>query len=793
MRQLLERLADLAFRRPWAVLLVASLPPLLSGLLLLRTPVDLTFTGILDRGNSEVERYFEVSHRQGLGGSLLVLLEGREEQMPLAVRALEESLAGRPDVRAVVPPLDPSWWREQSPWLVERDLFDAWLEAARGGRGDVGALGRRLAATRQGSEPVGARLVQLRLDRDPLDVEVGKWQFFALEEAATEAVRRAAPGVSVAFSGLPAIAAQDQARTLGTVQRLTPLSLVAVLALFSLVERRFLGLLAVLWALLLAVVATLGLIGVLTGGLTLMETFFGVTVFGLGIDFAVHLLVRLREERARGLAHAAALLATLRGTGRGVVSGAVSTAGAFLIVALAPDPVALHVGLSGGLGLLFCLVLMLLLLPPMWTLLDRRDRRASGAGALPHHRELSVPLLSPLAGWAERRPSLCLGLSAAVLVVLGTGAARLGFETDLTRIFNRQVPGVATVQRVGELYGLNGAPWVSSARDLETARDLAARYRRSPGFAQVVTVSDFLPASAEETERRRAALEAALPELQARQVALGGLTDIGEVRLEGLTRLAGVVLPEGTSAREALESAVAGVGLLVRAAEGSPLSLDGLPAAMRERFTGAGGEILVLAYARGNTLDGREARAQRLTAQAIDPEATSLSALLEAVMVAERPWLPWVAAGTVAFVTFVLLLDFRSPRLALLALVPVLAGVGATAGILGWAGVSLSVMTVIVLPLLVGLGVDDGIHVVHRIAEDETQPYSVAAAAVGRAIVMTTLTTCASFAVLLLTDHPGLESMAWVMLVGMPICLLASVVTLPALAVFLLGRRKSAG
>jgi uncharacterized protein len=309
----------------------------------------------------------------------------------------------------------------------------------------------------------------------------------------------------------------------------------------------------------------------------------------------------------------------------------------------------------------------------------------------------------------------------------------------------------------------------------------------------VVTVSDFLPAAAEETARRRAALAAALPELRARRVALEDLTAVGKGRLEGLARLAGVALPEGTSAREALESAVAGVRLLVRAAEESPPSLDGLPAAIRDRFTGVGGEILVLAYSSGNTLDGREARAQRLTAQAIDPEATSLSALLEAVMVAERPWLPWVATGTVAFVAFVLLLDFRSPRLALLALVPVLVGVGATAGTLGWAGVSFSVMTVIVLPLLVGLGVDDGIHVVHRIAEDDSQPYSVAAAAVGRAIVMTTLTTCASFAVLLLTDHPGLESMAWVMLVGMPICLVASVVTLPALAVRLLGRRRLEG
>lgn len=796
MERVLDGLAALSVRRPWTLVLCASVPPLLCGLLLLRTPVDLSFTGILDRGNPEVYRYFEVSRRHGLGGNLLVLLEGPEADMPAAIRALEEGLGGLPGVRAVVPPLEPSWWSERAPWLVEPELFDQWLAAAGGSQvAELEALRQRLEGTGSQLAPVGARLVQVRLERDPLDERVGRWQYFGLERAAKDAVARAAPAMSVELSGLPAIAAQDQARTLGTVSRLTPVSLLVVLAIFAAVERRILGLAAVHWPMLLSMVATLGLIGVLTGGLTLMETFFGVTVFGLGIDFAVHLLVRLREERSRGASHAEALRATLRGTGRGVISGALTTAGAFLVAATAPDPVAVHLGLSGGIGLVLCLVLTLLLLPPLWTLLDRREERlAARSGGVvrsapAHHRELAVPFVARLAGWAERRPALHLTGTAVVMLLLCTGLVRLRYETDLSQVFNRKVPALATVERIGELFGLNGAPWVSSAPDLDAARDLAARFRADPVFGQVVTVTDFLPAPVE-AERRRDALAAVVPQLRQRLSTLEGLRGTTDETLATLARLAGIAIPKELSAREALDGATTGLSALVRAADSGPPVPGDLPDALRQRFAGADGEVLVLAYAQGNVLDGATARDQRRAAQAIDPDATSLSALLEAVMVAERPWLPWVAGGTIAFVGLVVWLDFRRPRLALLAFVPVLVGSFATLGVLGWVGVAFNPMTVIVLPLLVGLGVDEGIHVVHRIVEDGDRPYAASAAAVGRAIVMTTTTTLASFAVLLLTDHPGLESMAWVMLVGMTLSLLASITTLPALAVVVLGRRS---
>ena len=159
------------------------------------------------------------------------------------------------------------------------------------------------------------------------------------------------------------------------------------------------------------------------------------------------------------------------------------------------------------------------------------------------------------------------------------------------------------------------------------------------------------------------------------------------------------------------------------------------------------------------------------------------------MMIGDRPWIPWIALSILGFVLIVLCVDFRRPASVLLAVLPVLAAVPFTLGVLCWVGIPFNVMTWLVLPLIFGLGIDDGIHVVHRFLDDPAQPIRMAALSVGRAIAMTTLTTTASFSILLFTDHPGLETMAAVMLIGLPACLLASVTVLPAAAVLLLGRR----
>jgi predicted RND superfamily exporter protein len=115
----------------------------------------------------------------------------------------------------------------------------------------------------------------------------------------------------------------------------------------------------------------------------------------------------------------------------------------------------------------------------------------------------------------------------------------------------------------------------------------------------------------------------------------------------------------------------------------------------------------------------------------------------------------------------------------------VVAGSTAAVGVLNFSGFSFNTVTLVGIPLLLGLGVDDGIHILHRMVEQPERSIAVAIDSVGRSITMTTLTTCASVSTLLFTRHPGIESLAILLLVGLPLCLLASLTLLPACAVLL--------
>lgn len=756
-RGLLVRLAAAIARHPMRVALLSAIPCVVLGLAALRTPVDLAFLGIMNPDDPLIARYNEINADLRLARRLPLLLEGPEERLDPTVDDLVPTLQSIPEVERVVadPPLE--WLEAQAPWLVDRPVFDAWILAAT----DPSA-GDAVERLREGLEKEEARLQEQRVEgarlllvvmaNDPLTEPVGDNGFPQIEEATLAALE--GTGVTGEYAGMAALSQQDQANVLARLQVLSPLTLLAVLALLLFVERRPARLLAVAAPMLLALGGTLGLVGLLTGEIIIIEAFFGMMVFGLGVDFALHLTTRLREESSGGAPFERALGRTLAGAGTGIVAGAATTAGAFFVIAMAPDPIGLHLGLSGGIGLVLCLVLMLTLLPALWTLLDRRVPR----GRPP---PVAVPLLGLLARHAHRRPWIVLVAGALLVAFSVAGFGRFHFETDLERVFSRDVPALATTDRIQELFGVNSGPWITTAETLEEARELAAAFEADPTFARAESAASLLPADLEERSR---ILREARPTLDVRYAVFEAMA-----AMPGPMGLAAP--PDGLRLLDTLRTAD----------DRGPPSVDDLPLALREQLLAPDGRLLVMAYTADSTLSGEESREQRLAAQAIDPDAASFMMAVEAMLLGERPWLHWVLAGILALVATVLALDQRSLRWSLLALAPVLFGTSVTFGLLCWVGHDFNVMGALVVPLIIGLGVDDGIHVVHRMREG-TVPPAEAAESVGRAIVLTTATTCIGVSGFLFADHPGLESMAIALLLGLPLCLLGSICLIPALA-----------
>jgi predicted RND superfamily exporter protein len=130
----------------------------------------------------------------------------------------------------------------------------------------------------------------------------------------------------------------------------------------------------------------------------------------------------------------------------------------------------------------------------------------------------------------------------------------------------------------------------------------------------------------------------------------------------------------------------------------------------------------------------------------------------------------------------ILLVDFRSLRYAVVGTLPLLAGFAWMMGsfvLIGW---KFDVANVAAIPLILGIGIDDSVHMLHGLKREGISGMSDVLRHTGRALVLTSLTTGIAFGSIAFASHVGLAGMGMLLVLGVASCLITSLGLLPALA-----------
>jgi hypothetical protein len=193
-------------------------------------------------------------------------------------------------------------------------------------------------------------------------------------------------------------------------------------------------------------------------------------------------------------------------------------------------------------------------------------------------------------------------------------------------------------------------------------------------------------------------------------------------------------------------------------------------------------------YGRGDIWDMADLERFVTDVKRVDPHATGqpLQTYYASTQMQQSYLL--AAAYALVAVSIAVLLDFGNLRDALLSLAPMVLGVVQMFGLMGWFDIPLNAANMVVLPLLLGIGLDTGVHVVHDFRCQGASYRIHRSTAV--AVLITALTTIVGFGSLMLASHRGLESLGRVMTIGATCCLATSIVVLPALLTWL-SRRSS--
>jgi hopanoid biosynthesis associated RND transporter like protein HpnN len=223
------------------------------------------------------------------------------------------------------------------------------------------------------------------------------------------------------------------------------------------------------------------------------------------------------------------------------------------------------------------------------------------------------------------------------------------------------------------------------------------------------------------------------------------------------------------------------LGMLKESFGAAEIREGDVPPQLTKRFTGRSGKMLLQVAAKKEIFEREPLEEFVSQVKSIVPNATG-----EPIMVYESLSIlrsAYLKAFIYAFIGIIalLLINFRSIRYALLGSLPLAVGLLLMIGGMRLIGISFNSANIIVLPLILGVGIDSAIYILNRYRQGNETPAEVAASSSGVGVFLNALTILFSFGALMVAHHQGVFSIGAVMSLGMIASVAAFLIFLPAL------------
>ncbi len=600
------------------------------------------------------------------------------------------------------------------------------------------------------------------------------------------------------------------------------LALIGIFILFVISFRMWVSPLLAILTVIMGVTWAMGFSSFLVEYLSMMTAMMSVILIGLGIDFSVHIISGYTEKRNQGLDVQISMQETLLRFGPGIMTGGITTGLAFLTLMISETVGMQEMGLMAGVGIIFTMLATIIILP---TMLVIRERLLKNFNKSLPPKDVSYPFLGRIAEFTAKYRWI---MGIFFLLITGFLFNRgVNMSVDYNYL-NMEPVGLESIKLQEELieaFDLSSDFVMFTTDNLDDARELTRQAREMETTGWVESISDYLPDSdgleeqyrflqdlrrnLENREIRKQMsshdmnmyrkemerLEANIIELQD-LAFLGGQDKVYDKAIK-LVGEAGDSLDRGniTQFINALDTGLTKLELtyfqqqfskafkstIIEMANTEPLTLENLPSEIKNRFTGKSGNIfLINVYPEKNIWEDSRFL-YRFTDEAteLSEKATGLPPIFVELMdIMSKDGKKATYLAIIA-VFLVLLLDFRSLKYALVGMVPLIFGAIWMTGLMEISGLKFTMMNILAVPLIIGIGIDDGVHILHRWKIEKN--LDIVYRSTGKAILLTSLTTMLGFGSLWFATYRGLGSMGIALFIGVGTCFLATLFIIPAI------------
>jgi len=639
-------------------------------------------------------------------------------------------------------------------------------------------------------------------------------------------------GVEAGLTGLLVVAKDEMVTSMQGLALSMTIAVVLILALMILTFRMYAVPLISGIPLLVGVFWTLGLAGFIMRRLNIMSAMYMVALVGLGIDYAIHLLTTYIQEREDEKGFLESIQEAMRKSGSGVLTGALTTAIAFFALLVAESQVVKELGVIAGLGILCELAAMFILVPALLGLRNRRlSRRGRSESKLLHSLGFRYRFMEGLGRRINRLPGLFAAVCLCLAVIFTLQAPKVAIEGNIMNMEAKGLESVELQDVMVEQFGM--APDLMSVlgSERERLRGMKDQIEDLASVKRVDSLFPYYPSEKEqivripEIELFRSRLlahetdpdvevEALLDQMYRLEDNLLEMSDLAylagmEKMLNRLGRLTGrneeaekiaVSHLDGIVEQLEAEPEIAREGLidfqqkLVPLLKETLLTMAGtervteemLPKLILDSYRSEdGSEYLLNVVPTRNPWDQDYRTVLTGQLSTITDRATGM--VLVADQMTQIARIDGVRAAVAALITIFLLLliDFRNLKLSLITLFPLALSMGSLLGIMAITGIKFDFINIIAIPLLIGIGIDDAVHISHRYLLEGRDRMDLVVAKTGRAVLLTSLTTIIGFASFIPSIMRAMRSTGIVLSIAMALAFLFSILFYPSVLVIM--------
>jgi predicted RND superfamily exporter protein len=587
--------------------------------------------------------------------------------------------------------------------------------------------------------------------------------------------------IRISYTGGYPIAVNDETMTKRDIKLAILTSFLGVMVLFGLCFRTPRILFYVGTPLAISIIWTLGFARVAFHHLNILTFIFSCVLIGLGIDFAIHIVNRYFGHEKIGLDVPHRLRQTFQQAGMGLIIGGVTTSTAFYSIAISHFRGFRELGILTGSGIMFCLLVMIFVLPSILVYFSSEKTfkgriSVTGFG------------LKPFLNSLQKHPRAVLIVSLTFLCLLAISGTKVRFDDNLRNFRPADEKLFRLQDQVTDWLGGSTAQIILVAKGKSEAEVMETNHAIYKALEDLMesdviagvksTAQYFLPPS---QQRRNAEFIFKHPDVfDMKRVESRFKEALEENDFEKMDLYDGYF--------ESLSNALSREKPLLL----SSLRKTQLYRLLKHFVFQENEHFRIVTYvippkdlwSQADTAQLKQAIIRKLEKEGIKKEsynmtgANLLAGDLKELIIHNMRSALWLAGLSAVLV---LLIYYRRLKFLALSTLPIFVGVVTLFGVMVVFHFDFNFFNLIVLPMIIGIGIDDGVHLTNTFRRVHRADMSDAMSQTGRAVVLTSLTTLVGFGSLSLSHYPGLKSMGYVAIIGISACLLASLIVLPAI------------